>query len=448
MEQADVIVIGSGQGGVPFATKLASEGRRVVLFERGHFGGSCLNYGCYPSKAFLYAAHLAGLEAKTGQLGLRTNIEVNFPDLMERVRKIVAESSKGVEESLKDSQVKAIAAEAAFVGERTVKGGNVTVEAPLIVINTGNSPFVPPINGLKGTPYFTYLNFWELDVLPPTTIIIGGGYIGLELGQGLAQLGSQVHVIEMQKRIAHTEEPDVSEILAESLQDDGVNIYTNTRVEQVDFGNEIFTVTLSNGERLKGQALMVATGQVPNTEALNAPEAGIGLDERGFVKVDDQFRTTADGIYAIGDVTGQPAFTHVSWEDHRRLLSILEGGDRTQGDRVLGYAFFTDPQVGRAGLTLKQAQDQGYEAKSADLPLSSIARAYLTGQNRGFYRMVIDQETDQILGATLVGPNTAELVHVMIAHMEAGSTWQILERSVHIHPTFAEGLPSLARKFK
>jgi pyruvate/2-oxoglutarate dehydrogenase complex dihydrolipoamide dehydrogenase (E3) component len=320
MEQADAIVIGSGQSGVPFATKLAGKGRQVVLFERGHFGGSCLNYGCYPSKAFLYAAHLAGLEAETGYLGLHAKIEVNFPEVMDRVRDIVAESSQGVEKSLKDSKVKVVPAEASFVGERTVKGGDMTVQAPLIVINTGNSPFVPPINGLKGTPYFTYLNFWELDILPPTTIIIGGGYIGLELGQGLAQLGSQVHVIEMQERIAHMEEPDVSEVLAESLEEDGVNLYTNTSVEQVDFENEIFTVTLSDGELLNGQALLVAAGQVPNTKALNVPEAGIELDERGFVKVDDQFKTTAEGIYAIGDVTGQPAFTHVSWEDYRRLF--------------------------------------------------------------------------------------------------------------------------------
>lgn len=448
MEQADVIVIGSGQGGVPLATKLAGQGKEVVLFERGQFGGSCINYGCYPSKAFLTSAHAAGIIRRAGQLGLQVQVAVDFPAVMERVRGIVSSSSQGVEKRLRESGVRVVNAEASFSGERTVSGGGITVKAPTVVINTGNSPSVPPIEGLEDTPYLTYLNFWEVQSLSPTTLILGGGYIGLELGQGLARSGSQVHIIEMMDRIASGEEPEVSEVLAESLESDGIQLHLGVQAEEVDYTNGTFTVSLDNGEELKGESLLVATGQKPNTEALNASEAGIALDPKGFVKVDQDFQSSAPGIYAIGDVTGQPAFTHVSWEDHRRLLAILEGDGRSQGDRVLGYAIFTDPQVGRAGLTIDAAKEQGYNAQAVDLPIDNVARAYLSEQSRGFYRMVVDRETDEILGATLVGPQAGELIHVFISLMESGSTWQVLEKSVHIHPTFAEGLPSLARQLK
>ena len=448
MEQADVIVIGSGQGGVPLATKLAGQGKEVVLFERGQFGGSCINYGCYPSKAFLTSAHAAGIIRRAGELGLQVQVAVDFPAVMERVRGIVTSSSRGVEKRLRESGVKVVNTEASFSGERTVSGGGITVKAPTVVINTGNSPSIPPIEGLEDTPYLTYLNFWEVQALSPTTLILGGGYIGLELGQGLARSGSQVHIIEMMGRIASGEEPEVSEVLAESLEADGIKFHLGVQAEEVDYTNGTFKVSLDNGEELEGESLLVATGQKPNTEALNASEAGIALDEKGFVKVDQDFQSSAPGIYAIGDVTGQPAFTHVSWEDHRRLLAILEGNGRSQGDRVLGYAIFTDPQVGRAGLTIDAAKEQGYHAQAVDLPLNKVARAYLSEQSRGFYRMVVDRETDEILGATLVGPQSGELIHVFISLMESGSTWQVLEKSVHIHPTFAEGLPSLARQLK
>jgi dihydrolipoamide dehydrogenase len=222
----------------------------------------------------------------------------------------------------------------------------------------------------------------------------------------------------------------------------------NAEAEEVAYNDGVFTLTLSNGDKLDGEALLVAVGRTPNTKALKPEAGGIKVDRQGHIKVDEHFRTNVDGVYAIGDVTGQPAFTHVSWEDYRRLRAILNGQERRQGDRVLGYAFFTEPQVGRAGLTLAAAKEQGYQARAVTMPLDHVARAIETGHELGFYRMVIDEETDKILGATLVGPETAELVHVFIALMEAGSTWQVLERSVHIHPAYAEALPSLARMLK
>lgn len=276
-------------------------------------------------------------------------------------------------------------------------------------------------------------------------MVLGAGYIGLELGQGLARLGSKTHLLVRGDRVLSQEEPEVSQTLAEGFEQDGISLHFQVEVEQVDYSKGIFTITLSNGETLEGEALMVAIGRQPNTSALNTAAAGIELDRKGFMKINERFQTTSEGVYAIGDVAGQPAFTHVSWEDYRRLMAILCGETRTRSDRVLGYAVYTEPQVGRVGMTLAQAQQQGIDARAVTLPMAHIARGIEWGQELGFYRMVVERATDKILGATLVGYETAELVHVFLSLMEAGATWQLLEQSVHIHPTYGEALPSLAR---
>ncbi|MEH2084630.1 MAG: FAD-dependent oxidoreductase [Nostoc sp.] len=445
METADVIVIGSGQGGIPLATDFANEGRKVVLFERDALGGSCINYGCTPSKAFLAAAHAAGRARQSKKLGIHTQIEVDFPAVMERVRGIRSSFNQGIHKRLESAGVKVICAEASFVGERTVKGGDVTLEAPLVIINTGTSALIPDIPGLAGTPYLTNRNFFDLNTLPARLLVIGGGYIGLELGQGLARLGSQTDLIVRGDRVLDREEADVSKVLAEALKQDGIGLHFGVNVNHVAHENNVFSLTLSSGEQLQGEALLVVIGRKPNTSRLNAAASKIELDDQGFIKIDQQFHTTCSGVYAIGDAAKQPAFTHVSWEDYRRLKAILCGENRTRSDRVLGYAVYTEPQVGRVGMTLEQAQKQGINARAVTLPMSQIARAIEWGHDLGFYRMAIDSDTDKILGATLVGYETAELVHVFLSLMEAGATWQLLERSVHIHPTYGEALPSLAR---
>jgi pyruvate/2-oxoglutarate dehydrogenase complex dihydrolipoamide dehydrogenase (E3) component len=448
MEAADAIVIGSGQGGVPLAVDFAKDGRKVVLFERDALGGSCINYGCTPSKAFLAAAHSAGRARQGDKLGIRTKVEVDFPAVMERVRGIRDSFNEGVRKRLEEAGVKVVCAEASFTGERTISAGDTIVQAPLVIINTGTSSLTPDIPGLAGTPYLTNRNFFDLKALPPRLLVIGGGYIGLELGQGLARLGSQTHLIVRGDRILDREEPDVSEVLAESLKQDGVQLHFGVNADQVEYKNGVFELALSNGQQLQGEALLVVIGRKPNTAALNAAASGIELDDRGYIEIDDQFRTTCSGVYAIGDAAKQPAFTHVSWEDYRRVKAILGGENRTRSDRVLGYAVYTEPQVGRVGMTLEQAQKKGLNARAVTLSMSQIARAIEWGHDLGFYRMVIDSDTDKILGATLVGYETAELVHVFLSLMEARATWQLLERSVHIHPTYGEALPSLARLLK
>ncbi len=445
METADVIVIGSGQGGIPLATDFAKAGRKVVIFERDALGGSCINYGCTPSKAFLAAAHAAGRARQANALGIHVQVEVDFPAVMERVRQVRDRFNQGVHKRLQYAGVQVVCATASFSGERTVTGGDVTVQAPLVLINTGTSASIPNIPGLAGTPYLTNRNFFDLTALPPRILVMGAGYIGLELGQGLARLGSETHLIARGDRLLAQEEPEVSETLQQAFQRDGIQLHFQVNVKEVIHTQDGFILKLDNGQELHGEALMLAIGRKPNTDALNVVASGVELDEKGFVKIDNKFQTTCKGIYAIGDAAKQPAFTHVSWEDYRRLKAILDGEDRTRDDRVLGYAVYTEPQVGRVGMTIQEAQKKGINARCVTLPVNQMARAIEWGHDLGFYRMVVDADTNKILGATLVGYETAELVHVFLSLMEADATWQLLEQSVHIHPTYGEALPSLAR---
>ena len=444
---ADVVVIGSGQGGVPLAADLAREGKNVVLFERGRLGGSCINYGCTPSKTFLAAAHSAGRARLASPLGVRVAVDVDFPAVMERVRRVRDEFTAGVERRLADAGVRVVRAAARFAGSQTVEGGGTTLRAPVIVINTGTSAFIPDTPGLAGTPYLTNANFFDLTEMPKSAIVMGGGYIGLELGQGLARCGASVHVIESHARVLAREESDASSELEKGLRADGISLHLGRRVMSVAHDGSAFAVVLDGGERLVAASLLVAVGRAPNTSDLNCAAAGVSLDARGYVAIDARFNTSASGVYAIGDAAGQPAFTHVSWEDYRRLSTLLRGGDRTRDDRTLAYSTFTEPQVARAGLTLDQALARGLRARAKTLPMSSIARAVEWGHEIGFYRLVVDDDSEKIIGATFVGYEAGETIHTIVAHMEAGSSWRVLDRSVHIHPTYGEALPSLARLF-
>lgn len=448
MKSADAIVIGSGQGGVPLAVELSRRGKRVVLFERDVIGGSCVNYGCTPSKSFLAAAHNAGRARRAKNLGVHAVVDVDFPFVMNRLHGVVASFREGAERRLTQANVEVIHGEASFTGERIVSASGVEVTAPLIVINTGTTAEIPNVPGLADTPCLTNTTFFSQTTLPKRFLVIGGGYIGLELGQGMARVGSDVHIFHRGDRVLNTEEADVSALLHESLAEDGVKVHLKARQSRVTFANGVFILELEDGRRFEGEQLLVCTGRMPNTGALHAEASGIALDTRSYVTVDAQFRTSCKGVYAIGDVSGQPAFTHVSWEDYRRLVSILDGGNRTRDDRVLGYAVYTEPQVGRVGLTYQQACARKINARVQEVSLSAVARAIEWGQEGGFYRMVIDSDTDKIIGATLVGYEAAELVHVFIAHMQSGSTWKTLDESMHIHPTYCEAFPGLARLFE
>lgn len=442
----DLAVIGSGQGGVPLALAFAKRGKRVVLFERGRIGGTCVNVGCTPSKAFLASAHAAGRARRASDVHVHCEVRPDVPAVMARVREVVGEWHDGLEKKIAESAVELVCAEASFEAPHVLRAGGETYETDVVVIDTGGHANVPQLEGLAGTPYLTNENFFLQETLPRKLIVLGSGYIGLELGQGAARLGSEVTFVTPDDRIVAREEVEVCGALTKSFERDGISVMLEHKAAKVAHDGGTFTVTLDDGTALEGDGLLVAIGRVPNIPAGTTDKAGIALDQRGFVKCDEHLRTSVADHYALGDVAGQPQFTHVSWEDHRRLEAII-GGDlsRTRDDRVLGYAMFTEPQVGRVGLSADQAKQRGIAHRVVTLPLSEVARGVEWALENGFFRLVVDPASEKILGATFTGYEAGELIHVILAHMEAGSTWRVLERSVHIHPTFAEGMPSLAR---
>src|SRR5947209_2466053 len=442
----DLAVIGSGQGGVPLALDFAKRGKRVVLFERGDLGGCCVNVGCTPSKAFLASAHMAGRARRASDVHVHCEVRPDVPAIMERVRGIIGEWRAGVEDHFQNSSCELVRAEASFDAPHLLRADGNTYEADVVVLDTGTRANVPPLDGLAGTPYLTNENFFLQRTLPRKVIVLGSGYVGLELGQGAARLGSEVTIVTPDDRIVAREETDVCSVLTKSFERDGIRVSLNHRAKNVAYNAGTFTVTLDDGATLAGDGLLVAVGRSPNIPDGTKDRAGIALDKRGFLACDEHLQTSVAGHYALGDVAGQPQFTHVSWEDFRRLRSII-GGDRsrTRADRVLGYAMYTEPQLGRAGITADQAQERGLAHRVVTLQLTDVARGNEWGLADGFFRLVVDPQTDAILGATFAGYEAGELIHVIIALMEAGSTWRVLERSVHIHPTFAEGLPTLAR---
>lgn len=446
-EEVDLVVIGSGQGGVPLAVDAAESGQRVVLFERDKLGGSCVNYGCTPSKAFLASAHNAGRARLAKSLGVEADVRVDQRAVMQRVRRIVADWHDGIAPKLEKAGVEIILGSASFIGERTVRGGNREIRGARVVIDTGTTAAMPPIEGLADVPYFTNHNFFDQETLPARLIVIGGGYIGLELGQGAHRLGSRVTVLTPAERVMEREEPDASAVLQTSFGRDGVTLRFEARAKRIAHDGKTYRVELSDGGTFEGEGVLVATGRTPNTSDLNAAASGVEL-ERGYVKADDFLQTTCPGVYALGDVAGQPAFTHVSWEDFRRLKSTFAGKPRKRDDRVLSYSTFTEPQLARTGLTEEEAKNKGIAARSVTLQLAEVARGAEWDLELGFYRLVVDTSNDRIVGATMVGYEAGELVHVLAFAIELGATWRQLDDFVGIHPTFGEGLPSLARLFE
>ena len=447
-QDVDLIIIGSGQGGLPLARDYAKAGKRVVLFERGKLGGSCVNYGCTPSKAFLAAAHNSGRARRAAPLGIHATLEIDVAAVMRRVRSVRDEWHEGSEESVAKAQIDLVRASAAFTGERTVAGGGREVRAPLVVIDTGTRPTIPPVPGLAGTPYLTNLTWFDQEVLPNRIIVVGGGYIGLELGQGARRLGSDVTIIDAGARIMQSEEADATDVIAKSLATDGVMLHLGSKTESVSHDGRAFTITLGDGKRLEAEGLLIAAGRTPNTTDLALEKSSIETQTNGNIRVDDYLQTTCPGVYALGDVAGQPAFTHVAWEDYRRLSSTFAGKSRARNDRVLSYSTFTEPQLARTGYTEGQAREAGIDCDTRTLQLANTARGEEWNLSEGFYRLVINRKTGKMIGATLVGYEAGELIHTIAFAMELGATWRDLDKFVGIHPTFGESLPSLARLFE
>lgn len=448
MNELDLIVIGSGQGGIPLANARARAGHRVALFERGHLGGSCVNYGCTPSKTLLASAHMAAVARRASHLGIHCDPRVDFQAVMQRVRDVRDTWRQGVNRTEDVENLTVVHAEARFVDRRVIEADGRRYTAPLIVIDTGTRANIPPIDGIDHVAYLTNQTIFELTACPRRLAVLGGGYVGCELGQAFEQLGSHVTLVEGESLPMPHEDACVGEALQAAFEADGLTLHMNRRIEQVEQVDDgAIRCRLDSGDAFEADALLVAAGRRPNTDALDAEAGGIELDDRGHVRVDDQLRTTADGVYAIGDVAGQPAFTHVSYEDHRRLLDIVEGGSRTRDDRVLSYACFTDPQVGRCGMNERQAAEAGIACRCEEKNLGQSARGVEWDYTNGYARVVVEKKTEKLIGATIVGHEAAELVHMFIAPIEHGLTWGQLSETVPIHPTFGEAMHALMRQF-
>lgn len=454
VETYDAVVIGSGQGGGPLAGAFAKSGRRTALIERAHVGGSCVNEGCTPTKTMVASARIAHLARRAGDYGVQTDdITVEMETVRERKRNIVREFRTGAEEGIaRTAGLDLLWGSARFTGPKTLliasDDGERQIEAKVIVIDGGTRPAMPPLPGLERVPALDSTSIMELASIPDHLLVLGGGYIGLEFAQMFRRFGSEVTIVQRGERLLGREDGDVADAVAEILREEGITVLLEAEAKSVASGADTtirLVIQTPEGERqLSGSHLLVATGRAPNTGELGLEKAGVHTDERGFIPVNERLQTNIDDIFAIGDVTGGPAFTHISYDDFRILrTNLIEGGSATTEGRLVPYTLFIDPQLGRVGMTEAEARQQGREIRIARLPMTSAARAREVAETRGFLKAVIDAESDQILGFAALAIEGGELMSVVQMAMMGGLSASVLRDAVFAHPTLAESLNNL-----
>jgi pyruvate/2-oxoglutarate dehydrogenase complex dihydrolipoamide dehydrogenase (E3) component len=454
-EQFDVIVIGAGQSGGPLAGAFGTSGKRVALIERAHVGGTCINNGCTPTKAMVASARVAHVARRAGHFGVRTApVEVDLARVRRRKRAVVEAFRKSSLRQVESTpNLELIYGVARFTGYKELDvrlnaGGQRRMTAELLIINTGGRPMIPPIDGLVESGYLDSTSIMELGELPERLLILGGGYVGLEFAQMFRRFGSRVTLIQRGERLIALEDLETSEAVTKILRQDGVEVRFNasaSRVARDSTGKLALTVETEDGEQtLSGDQLLVATGREPSTDELDPAASGVTLDERGYIPVNDRLATNVSGIFAVGDVNGGPAFTHISYDDYRVLKTLLiEGGDASRSNRMQPYVMFTDPQLGRVGLSAGQAREQSLDVSVYEMPASAIARAGEIGETRGFLQAVVDNASGQLLGATVLSFEGGELMALFQIAMAGGLHYTELRDMVLSHPTFAEGLNNL-----
>jgi pyruvate/2-oxoglutarate dehydrogenase complex dihydrolipoamide dehydrogenase (E3) component len=460
-QKYDAIIIGAGQGGIPLARAFAEAGRKTALIEREHVGGTCINVGCTPTKTMVASARVAYLARRAEDYGVRTgNVSVDMRKVRQRKRDLVESFRGSNERRLEQTEnLDLVRGEARFIGQDTLevalnggKGETLTLTAPLIVINTGARPSNPRVEGIDRVRVLDSTSIMELDEVPEHLLVLGGGYIGLEFGQMFRRFGSRVTIVQRGAYLMGREDPDVADEVAKILREDGVDILLETsavRVEEVA-GTIRLTVKTPGGERvLEGSHLLAAVGRTPNTESLNLAAAGVETDKRGFIPVNERLETNVPGIYAIGDVNGGPAFTHISYDDFRVLkANILEGGNVTTTGRMLPYVMFTDPQLGRIGLSETDARKAGKNIRIAKMPMNYVARALEMDESRGFMKAVVDADTGEILGAAVLGIEGGELMAMLQIAIMGKVPYTTLRDAIFAHPSLAESLNNLFASFQ
>ena len=455
----DAVILGAGQAGVPLSRALAGAGWKVALVEREHVGGTCINEGCTPTKTMVASARVAYLARRSADYGVHTGpVSIDMVRVRQRKRDIVDSFRGGNEQRITQTPgLDLLMGSARFSGPKTLEvhlksGETLEVTAPTIFINTGDRPQPPTIAGLENVPALNSTSIMELDTVPEHLLIVGGGYIGLEFGQMFRRFGSQVSIVHRGKQLLAREDSDVAEAVATLLREDGLALHLEAkplRVEQTGEGKIQMTIQTAAGEQtLVGSHLLLATGRTPNSDELNLETAGVEVDAGGYIKINDRLETNMPGIYALGDVKGGPAFTHISYDDFRIIrTNLLEHGNASISNRLLPYTVFIDPQLGRVGLSETAAREQGLSIKVAKMPMNYVARALEVDESRGFMKAIVDAETDQILGCAILGIEGGEIMAMLQMAMMGKLPFTVLREAVFAHPTLAESLNNLFTSF-
>ena len=450
----DAIVIGSGQGGNPLSMALARANLRTALIERSHVGGTCINEGCTPTKTMVASGRVAYLARRAADYGVHIGpVSVDIQKVRQRKRDIVNSFRGGIQRRIEATpNLDLVFGEASFSSSKSIivrsKDGNEsTLSAGRIFINAGTRASRPKLEGLEQTNYLDNASIMELGEVPDHLLVLGGGYIGLEFGQLFRRFGSKVTIIQSRTQLLATEDPDVAEEVTKILRQDGVEIFLDTKATRAEEAGGVISLRVSNHSKsvtLTGSHLLLAAGRVPNSDTLNLQAAGVETDNRGFVRVNDRLETTAKEIYALGDIKGGPAFTHISYDDFRILrANLLENKVASTKDRQVPYCLFIDPQLGRVGITESEARAQGREIRVAKLPMTSVARALEVDETRGFMKAVVDAKTNQILGAAVLGIEGGEIMAMLETAMMGKLPYTALREATYAHPTLAESLNSI-----
>ena len=448
--QFDAIIVGTGQAGPPLAGKLTAAGMSVAIIERKHFGGTCVNTGCTPTKALIASAREAHMARRAGDFGIRVgDVRVDMERVKARKDGIVRPKTEGVERWLRDMENCTVYdGHARFEGPHEVRVGETLLRGERIFVNVGARANIPDIPGLQSVPYLTDSSMMEVDFLPRHLVVVGAGYVALEFAQMYRRFGSEVTIIERGDRIAKNEDTDISQALREILEGEGVDIRLNTSPTEIrpndDGGVELSLETEEGPDRISGSHLLIATGRRPNTDNLGLEAAGVERDERGHIQVDDALRSSQPHIWALGDCNGQGAFTHTSYNDHQIVAAnLLEDVGRRVSERIPVYAIFTDPPLGRVGMTERKVRESGRKALVGTMPMEKVARAQERSETAGLMKLLVDAESGEFLGAALLGVGCDEVVHLLVDMMAAKAPYQTVRDAVHIHPTVSELIPTL-----
>jgi pyruvate/2-oxoglutarate dehydrogenase complex dihydrolipoamide dehydrogenase (E3) component len=454
MKTYDAIIIGSGQAGTPLAKKLAKAGKKTAIIEKRVVGGTCINDGCTPTKTWVASAKAAYMARHSDKLGVHVkDFTIDMPLIKKRKDQIVSQFRDGSQKGLEDTEgVDLIFGEASFTGEKTLSiklkdGGTQEITAELIFINAGAKTAIPNIEGLKDVDYLTSTSILELDTVPENMLIIGGSYIGMEFGQMFRRFGSKITMLETSARALPHEDEDIAEEIVKLLEAEHITFYANAKVNKISKKEGRLEAEISVGDKehvFTYSHVLVAAGRIPQTEALNLKAAGVETDEHGHVKVNDKLETNIKGIYALGDVKGGPAFTHIAYNDYTIVYrNLIEKANLSIKDRLVPYCMFTDPPLGRVGISEAEAKKKGLKVTIAKLPMTRVARAIETGDTRGFMKAVVDTDTKKILGVAILGQEGGEIMSVLQMAMVGGITYDEIRYMVFAHPLYSESLNNL-----